>query len=56
MRDTNCPGSLKWPAFRQGTYTFFCDKCGRVFARGELEGRDDHMPAHATSTHEGFTV
>ena len=52
MNDKNCRGSLMWPAYRQGTYTFFCDKCGRTFARSELEGRDDHMPTHSTPAQE----
>lgn len=43
----NCPGTLQWPTWSQSTAVFFCEHCGHVFEREQLQGRDDHMPAHA---------
>ena len=43
---TACTGSLKWPKYSQSTAVFFCEYCGHVFDRNQLQGRDDHMPPH----------
>lgn len=43
-RAATCPGTLQWPRWNGSTY--ICPDCGRTFTRGELQGRDDHMPAH----------
>ncbi len=48
----NCAGSLKWPAYSQSTCVFFCKDCGHVFDRDQLQGRDDHMPAHYPAGHD----
>lgn len=41
-----CQGSLLWPSVSCGGTVFWCKRCGHVFERDQLEGRDDHMPAH----------
>jgi hypothetical protein len=43
---TYCQGSRQWPKYSQSTNVFFCGDCGHVFERNQLQGRDDHMPAH----------
>lgn len=41
-----CAGSLMWPKYSRSTNVFYCERCGHNFTRGELQGRDDHMPTH----------
>ena len=41
---TTCNGSRSWPLISNGKFS--CRECGREFKRGDLQGRDDHLPAH----------
>lgn len=49
-----CPGTLQWPRWNGSAYV--CPDCGQTFTRGELRGRDDHMPPHVADFARGPIV
>lgn len=48
LATATCSGSRQWPSLNARN-EYYCRDCGEIFARNDLQGRDDHMPPHFVS-------